>query len=1147
MFTEGLDENAINWVKLVSDGDQESRPPLIEKYPLGSISNSPLFHKSGNFLSPKVLPPVKFHPGLVGIHPSTYAEDSEDDNESVASSFGGHCAYYPDTFEEDGMESSDSNQFWKAKNMSHEEEIKRKFESTCDESIRELGRTLRRTLIRVPSKHNLKVELPLNGGFIDMNSTSSAYISNHEHFGFTDSTCYLHDDYMPKRFEDLGTPSAPPIMDCGREESIAGTEAKASSESIEISSDLECQMQDATYPPIRNISVERDEQTCSLQNKFSDQSQGYTSSVENSWQSFVAYDACFRLCLNAWARNCMEAPEFLRDECIMLRDAFGIQKYLLQPRGHLQGEGKPTSSADADGTCTRKDRKNIWKIEVEVKKICSVPRRPKLRCTYSSPKLVMQAGTEYVQHATALLKNKINTIKAVSFPDTCEDSPSCLLQLYSSCEEELLSSVSPVRLTPGTGESHIFYPESQGEVILIQVQDINSVNLGQTKIPISLLVSEAQQGEKVKWWPMYLEDRGYVGKIQLSTSVSNSSDKMNSSKTGPPVETLIYDLVMEASMRACDFHAKNLRIHGPWKWLLNEFSGYYGVTSAYTKLRYLSYVINISVPTKECLELICELLEPILKARNERNLTRQERSILFDCEDQIKNLLATTFQNYKSLDENSSTGLANFFGPTPETASPALTPAIKLFSLLHDILSQEGQNTLRNYFKTAAAKRCRRYLVDTEEFMSVNCDVTEPITISTAYSKMRTLCLNISGEIQADMKIQNQNILPSCIDLPNTAASIYSVQLCQRLKNFLSAFPPSKPAPHVIELLVVTADFERDLNSWSISPVHGGVISRDLFHYYIEIWIKDAQYQLVENCKAEKISSSGISTHYATSPFVEDLYDRIRDSLNEYKVVVNRWPQYLLSIESAVTHIEQAIIKALEKQYSDVLLPLKDGVPKKIEKHVQKLTRRQSTAVYTVPNELGIFLNTMKRILDVHHCRVEEILKSAASFWTLATENENFGERTNGITIMLRTNYKNYKQAIIKMLVNNTEENRSTRLKKILEETKETKGEAEIRERMQSLCIQLTDSIRNLHGAFTSKIFVEICRDFWDKMGQIVLSFLESRKENRLWYRGSGSGYVLGILDDVFASEMQTLQGNSIHDKDLEPPRSVIEARSILS
>lgn len=49
----------------------------------------------------------------------------------------------------------------------------------------------------------------------------------------------------------------------------------------------------------------------------------YSYSGQNAWQSLVAYDACFRLCLNAWARGCMEAPEFLRDECLLLRNAFG--------------------------------------------------------------------------------------------------------------------------------------------------------------------------------------------------------------------------------------------------------------------------------------------------------------------------------------------------------------------------------------------------------------------------------------------------------------------------------------------------------------------------------------------------------------------------------------------------------------------------------------------------------------------------------------------------------------------------------------------------------------------------------------------------------------------------------------------------------
>ena len=62
---------------------------------------------------------------------------------------------------------------------------------------------------------------------------------------------------------------------------------------------------------------------------------------------------------------------------------------------------------------------------------------------------------------------------------------------------------------------------------------------------------------------------------------------------------------------------------------------------------------------------------------------------------------------------------------------------------------------------------------------------------------------------------------------------------------------------------------------------------------------------------------------------------------------------------------------------------------------------------------------------------------------------------------------------------------RNTRLKKILEETKEAEGEAEIRERMQALCLQITDSIHNLHDVFSSRIFVAICRGFWDRMGQV--------------------------------------------------------------
>ena len=41
-------------------------------------------------------------------------------------------------------------------------------------------------------------------------------------------------------------------------------------------------------------------------------------------------------------------------------------------------------------------------------------------------------------------------------------------------------------------------------------------------------------------------------------------------------------------------------------------------------IRYLSHVMSVATPTKDCLELVNELLDPIMKAKNEKSLTRQE-------------------------------------------------------------------------------------------------------------------------------------------------------------------------------------------------------------------------------------------------------------------------------------------------------------------------------------------------------------------------------------------------------------------------------------------------------------------------------------------------------------------------------------------
>lgn len=69
---------------------------------------------------------------------------------------------------------------------------------------------------------------------------------------------------------------------------------------------------------------------------------------------------------------------------------------------------------------------------------------------------------------------------------------------------------------------------------------------------------------------------------------------------------------------------------------------------------------------------------------------------------------------------------------------------------------------------------------------------------------------------------------------------------------------------------------------------------------------------------------------------------------------------------------------------------------------------------------MGIFLNTIKRVLDVMHCRIEEVLKSWASYLPLTGDKKSlFGEQMNGITVMLRTKYKNYLQATVEKLVSN--------------------------------------------------------------------------------------------------------------------------------
>ncbi|PWZ22658.1 hypothetical protein Zm00014a_009860 [Zea mays] len=739
-----------------------------------------------------------------------------------------------------------------------------------------------------------------------------------------------------------------------------------------------------------------------------------------------------------------------------------------------------------------------------VRRVRVLPQLP-ANSSFSKHSLAyMQASAQYIKQVSGLLKVGVTTLRSSSAYEAPQETYSCQLRLKSSPEDDV------VPMQPGSGETHVFFPDSLGDDLIIDVSDSKGKSCGRVVAQVATMAED------------------HYGSV---------------------AETVAYDIVLEVAMKAQRIQQRNLVVHGSWKWLLTEFALYYGVSDAYTRLRYLSYIMDVATPTADWLNLVHGLLLPILmKSDGTATLSHQENRILGEVEEQIEQTLAMVCENYKSLDDSIPLGLAEDFRPPTGLAAAALEPAIKLYSLLHDVLSPEAQLRLCGYFQAAARKRTRRYMIETDEYVSGNSEGfrVDLVTVTTAYQKMKSLCNNLRSEIFTDIEIHNQHILPSFVDLPNLAASIYSVELSNRLRAFLVACPPAGPASPVADLVVATADFQKDLASWNICNIKAGVDAKELFHLYIVLWIEDKRRMLLENCRLDKVKWSGVRTQHMTTPFVDEMYDLLKKTLTEYEVIICRWPEYIFVLENAIADVEKAVIESLEKQYADVLAPLKDCIaPKKFGlKVVQKLTKRNSTVPYTVPEDLGILLNTLKRLLEVLRPRIESHLKSWSSCIPNGGNSAAIGEKLSEVTVTLRAKFRNYMQAVVEKLSENTRMQNTTKLKKIIQDSKELVIESDIRSRMQALKDQLIEAINHVHKVSEVHVFLAICRGFWDRMGQDVLSFLENRKENKAWYKGAR--VAISVLDDTFASQLQQLLGNTVPPKDLEPPRSIVEVRSIL-
>ncbi|KAJ1383908.1 hypothetical protein SESBI_42978, partial [Sesbania bispinosa] len=682
----------------------------------------------------------------------------------------------------------------------------------------------------------------------------------------------------------------------------------------------------------------------------------FHASALGPWHGVIAYDACVRLCLHAWAMQCMEAPMFLENECSLLRDAFGLRQVLLQSEDELMV--KCNQELSSEGVAP-KPKKLIGKMKVQVRKV-KMGLDPPTGCSMSSL-MTNKIKMEYVRHHLSHLQSKLSSgwqaLRRIRFAPHLPANGSLARQslAYVHASTRYLQQVSgllkvgvttlrsssssyevvqEINIKVGSNNANIkvlssiptgLYAliedcDSLGDDLLVEVQDSKGKHFGRVLVQVATIADNP--ADKVRWWPIYREpDHELVGNIQLYIIYSTSADDNSHLKCGSVAETVAYDLVLEVAMKVQGFQQRNLSLHGPWKWLLTEFASYYGVSEIYTKLRYLSYVMDVATPTADCLNLVYNLLAPvIMKGNGKTSLSHQENRILGETKDEIEQILTLVFENYKSLDESHFSGISEVFRPASGRAAPALEPAVKLYKLLHDILSPEAQTAFCHYFQV------------------------------------------LGDNMEAG---------------------------------------PSSP---VADLVIATSDFQRDLSSWNISPIKGGVDAKELFHLYILVWIQDKRLSLLETCKLDKVKWSGVRTQHSTTPFVDDMYERLKETLTDYE---------------AIADIEKAVVEALDKQYADVLSPLKESMaPKKFGlKYMQKLAKR-STCAYVVPDELGILLNSLKRMLDVLRPRLESQFKSWGSCLPNAG-NSAPGERLSEVTVMLRAKFRNYLQTIVEKLVEN--------------------------------------------------------------------------------------------------------------------------------
>ncbi|KAK9868824.1 hypothetical protein WJX84_006782 [Apatococcus fuscideae] len=712
----------------------------------------------------------------------------------------------------------------------------------------------------------------------------------------------------------------------------------------------------------------------------------------------------------------------------------------------------------------------------------------------------------------------------------------------------------------------------------------------------------------------------------------------------------VYDVALDAALHAQACDARNLAVTGEWEWLLRDFAAMYGIRETYTVLAHLRWVVRPenATSTAGCLELLGAELEPLKRAQADKGLLLQENALLSRIETAVEALLARTFESYYSLKDDMPSGILEGGDPAPEQPAPALVPAVLLAGVLRDILRPTDAEWLKERFQVAAEKRYHQLEKASEEQIPGQQGRQQPprsgnvpggqgggsptgplmqgspqsdsqvrpssgqyqqqhvggVGPDAAYARLEALCSAIKTELQRDLHIHDQAILPSSVNLPQVTAAEYCKLFLARLRDVLDVYPPPQPTKPAVDLLVKVGEYQSYLAWHNLLPPPGHAGSLDAFEVFrphVLGWILTSQEALCQRCRVIE------ATTYATAaagpegrmpedgrshvaPLVEEMLQRLNSEVNRYDRVITFWHQFGPDLEAAVCTVLRETTAAVTRQCGLVAV---DGPPEGVmvvpeqRRSPNKMAAGGWPSLWrfkpgapgpgantgsVLPHE-AVLLNSLRRMLTV----VPQIEHTIGRWYGKGAQNSHpsaggntvptspvtggpaptadwdgppLGVQFAQLVKELRSEYGAAVTLAAERIATAVFSGGRS-INGILQRHGLTGTPAIMQQQVEPVLQAMEDVLGSLTQTLDGRVYVAMGRGLWDFTAREIYEYadeLAESKENQGAWRGrQNAAAALDVVDNFFTAVLSGTLNHGLQSKDLDLPMHSDKAHKLLA